>query len=299
MAITARWLMVVADDFGIGPETSRGIVELAQRGVVTGTVLLTNSPHAEEAARRWRRASPPADLGWHPCLTMDEPLSPPRDVPSLVGPNGRLGPLRWFLCRLLAGRVRGEDIRRELLAQYERFRELTGHPPPLVNAHHHVAAFPLVAGILRDVLRSQSPLPFLRRVGEPWGQMLSIPGARLKRATLALFGRAQAERQKREGFPGADCVAGIGSPSAEPGFFLRWLRGARGQVVELMCHPGWPDATLPGRDLDATPRSAAARAREREFLARPDFREECQRAGFRLTRPGDLPSGKTDKFLVA
>ena len=34
-----RFLVVIADDYGIGPETSRGILELAGRGVVTGTVL--------------------------------------------------------------------------------------------------------------------------------------------------------------------------------------------------------------------------------------------------------------------
>jgi predicted glycoside hydrolase/deacetylase ChbG (UPF0249 family) len=298
MARPARSLVVVADDFGIGPETSRGIVELAGLGVVTGTVLLTNSPHAEDAVRRWRAASPDADLGWHPCLTMDSPLSRPEDVPSLVGPSGRMGPLRWFLTRLLTGRVRSEDIERELQAQFRRFHDLTGHAPPLVNAHHHVAAFPFVAGILRDVLRGQSPLPFLRRVREPWRQVLRLPGARLKRATLTAFGALPCVRQRRQGFAGADCVAGIGSPSAEPDFFTRWLRGSAGLVVELMCHPGWPDPTLPGRDRDSTPHSAAARVREREILARLDFRLECQRAGFRLTRPREL-LGRGEKARVA
>jgi predicted glycoside hydrolase/deacetylase ChbG (UPF0249 family) len=281
----ARWLMVVADDYGIGPETSRGIVELAQMGVVTGTVLLTNSPHAEDAVRRWRAVGPAADLGWHPCLTMDRPLCRPEDVPTLVGPHGRMGPLRWFLPRLLSGRIRAEDIRRELLAQYERFRKLTGQAPGLVNAHHHVAAFPPVGSILREVLHRQTPLPFLRRVREPWGQLLRISGARLKRATLTLFGRPQGRRQESEGFPGADCMAGIGSPSPEPDFFIRWLGGAAGRMVELMCHPGWPDPTLPGRDLDSTPPGAAARTREREFLALPDFGEACRRAGIQLIRP--------------
>jgi predicted glycoside hydrolase/deacetylase ChbG (UPF0249 family) len=289
MANPARWLVVVADDYGMGPETSRGILELAQVGVVTGTVLLANSPHAEDAVRRWRAARPPADLGWHPCLTMDRPVSRPDDVPSLLGPDGLMGPLPRFLVRLLTGRVRSEDVRRELQAQYQRFLDLTGQAPLLVNAHHHVAAFPVVAGILREVLQDQSPRPFLRRVREPWGQLVRISGARLKRATLTLFGRPQGARQQRDGFPGADCVAGIGSPRDEPDFFLRWLQGVRGQVVELMCHPGWPDSTLPGRDRDSNPRSDAARSCEREFLARPDFREECQRAGFRLSRPGSLP----------
>ena len=62
----ARFLMVVADDFGIGPETSKAILELARDNVVTGTVLLTNSPYAEPAVKAWRAAGLSADLGWHP-----------------------------------------------------------------------------------------------------------------------------------------------------------------------------------------------------------------------------------------
>src|SRR5262245_43504051 len=137
MANSLRRLVVVADDYGIGPQTSRGILELARRGVVTGTVLLTGSPHAADGVRAWQAANPPADLGWHPCLTMDEPLSRPGDVPTLVGPDGRMGPLRRFLPRLLTGLVAARDVLRELRAQYERFRELTGQVPLLVNAHHH------------------------------------------------------------------------------------------------------------------------------------------------------------------
>src|SRR5947209_16873441 len=85
-----RFLVVTADDFGIGPATSRGILDLAARGKVTGTVLLVNSPHAAEAVRDWRRAGGPGrlDLGWHACLTLDRPVLPPRQVPSLVRPDG-------------------------------------------------------------------------------------------------------------------------------------------------------------------------------------------------------------------
>jgi len=46
-----RYLTVVADDFGIGPATSRGILDLAAKNLVTGTVLIVNSPYAEEAVR--------------------------------------------------------------------------------------------------------------------------------------------------------------------------------------------------------------------------------------------------------
>jgi hypothetical protein len=88
-----RRLIVTADDFGIGPATSRGILDLAAAGVVTSTVLLVNSPHAAEGVRLWEQAGGPLELGWHPCLTMDAPVLPPERVPSLVGANGRFQPL--------------------------------------------------------------------------------------------------------------------------------------------------------------------------------------------------------------
>ena len=57
MHASQRFLVVTADDFGIGPATTHGILELALQGRVTATVLLVNSPHAEAAVRAWRQAS--------------------------------------------------------------------------------------------------------------------------------------------------------------------------------------------------------------------------------------------------
>src|ERR1700722_12038006 len=121
-----RHLLVIADDFGIGPETSRGILDLAARGLVTGTVLLVNSPHAPAAVAAWHRSGARADLGWHPCLTLDGPVSPPARVPSLVDFDGKFWPLGRFLRRLRSGRIAPQDIRTELLAQYQRFVDLVG-----------------------------------------------------------------------------------------------------------------------------------------------------------------------------
>src|SRR6266540_2170789 len=75
-----RQLVVVADDFGIGPETDRGILELGAAGRVTSAVLLSNSPHAEAAVAAWNRANRPIELGWHPALTIDRPILPPERV---------------------------------------------------------------------------------------------------------------------------------------------------------------------------------------------------------------------------
>jgi chitin disaccharide deacetylase len=284
-----RHLLVIADDFGIGPETSRGILDLAVRGLVTGTVVLVNSPHAVRAVSEWRRAGEPAELGWHPCLTLDGPVSPPASVPSLVGMDGKFWPLGTFLRRLFKGRIRRDDIRTELLAQFRRFVDLAGRPPALVNTHQHVALFSPVGQVLRELF-VDSPRPvYCRAVREPWHLLRSVGGARWKRAALNLAGRWQAGRFEQAGFLGADWLVGLSNPldAVHPEYFTRWLLHAPGQAVELMCHPGHSDPTLGGRD--GTPAGGSQPWRTEEFrrLADPEFAAACARVGFRRVRPSE------------
>lgn len=286
----SRSLLVIADDFGIGPATSDGIIDLARRGLVTGTVLLVNSPFAEQAVRDWQRADIALELGWHPCLTLDRPILPASRVPSLVGPDGCFRPLGAFLRRLLLGRVRADEIALELAAQHQRFRELTGQWPGFVNAHHHVQVFPPIGAILTDLLSRQSPLPYLRRVREPWTMLARIPGARGKRLLLSRLGKRASRHQQQLGLPGNDWLAGITNPACthDPQYLTRWLQRIPGQVVELTCHPGHHDETLLGRD--ATPEDGQLERRVQEYrrLADPGFLEAVQQAGFRLTCPSEL-----------
>src|SRR5262249_53181296 len=148
-----RYLIVTADDFGIGPATTQGILELAARGLVTGTVLLVNSPYAEAAVRAWKQAGNSLELGWHPCLTLDRPVLRPNKVPSLVQSDGRFWPLGDFVRRLFSRRIHRAEIEAELRAQHLRFRDLTGRMTMLVNSHHHIQVFPPVGQILQAILR--------------------------------------------------------------------------------------------------------------------------------------------------
>jgi predicted glycoside hydrolase/deacetylase ChbG (UPF0249 family) len=284
-----RSLIVVADDYGIGPETSRAILELAARGVVTGTVLIVNSPHAADAVRAWRSAGAALELGWHPCLTMDPPAASAARVPSLVGPDGCLWPLRNFLIRWATGRIRAEDVRRELEAQYELFVEMVGRPPSLVNAHQHVSLFPPVGAVLNGVLERARPLPYVRRIVEPTTMLARIRGARIKRSVLTGFGRWQARSLRRAGFPGANRMAGTTDPKwvQDPAFFVRWLERMPGRVVELACHPGHMDNTLVGRDCCADDGLQQRRVDEFRLLMDPSFDDACRRAGFVRIAPSE------------
>jgi hypothetical protein len=288
--VAKRYLVVTADDFGIGPATSQGILDLAAQGRVTCAVLLVNSPYAEESVRAWRQAGKPLELGWHPCLTLDEPILPAREIPSLVGTDGRLRPLGQFLRRWALGLVRARHIAAEFEAQYRRFLELVGSPPTVVNTHQHVQLFRPVGDILHDILRRQRPLPYVRRIRERWRMLLRVPGARLKRSVLSSLGRRDAGLQQRCGFPGNDWLAGITDPPyvADPNFLVRWLEHIPGDVVELACHPGYDDQTLIGRDSTGSDGLVERRVHELQLLRLPSYRHACARAGFELIAPAQL-----------
>jgi chitin disaccharide deacetylase len=296
-----RYLVVVADDFGMGPETSRGILELAEAGVVAGTVLLVNSPYAAEAVDRWRKSGVPLDVGWHPNLTVDPPCAPVEQVPSLVGADGCLWPLGAFLKRVVLGRIPAAEVEIELRAQYDRFLEMVGHVPPVVNSHQHAAIFPPVGDILLRVLSAQRPLPYLRRVREPWSMLARIPGAKIKRTLLTVLGRRHARAQHRLGFPGPDWLAGITDPPwvTDPEFFARWLTQVPGRVVELACHPGYHDSSLIGRDCGPSDGLLQRRVDELHLLRQPRFLEACRQAGFTRVPPSELIDGDLRGLLHA
>jgi predicted glycoside hydrolase/deacetylase ChbG (UPF0249 family) len=285
-----RPLTIVADDYGIGRETSRGILDLAVEGQVTAAVLIVNTSDAARAAHDWLAAQPPADLGWHANLTLDCPVLPPARVPSLVRADGMFWSLGAFLRRVCLGRIHFADVYAEWRAQYRRFVELLGRPPTLVNSHQHVALFPPCDDALLAVLREADARPYLRRVVESASTLARVPGARIKRSALTLLGRRAARRAIAFGLPGCDCLAGVTHPShvADRQFWDRWL-GRIGDAgsVEVCCHPGYRDDTLVGRDCDAGD-GLLRRPREVARLRAPSFRAACERAGLVPVRPSDL-----------
>ncbi len=288
-----RLLLVIADDLGIGPNTTSGILQLAAQGIVTGSTLLVNSPHAADAVKRWRKMGAVPELGWHPNLTLDSPVAPPAQVPSLVRPDGSFWPLQSFLRRWFFGLFDPHDIETELQHQLQRYILLVGYPPTFVNFRQHLALLSPIGEILMRVLGERRVRPYLRRIQEPLSVWRKVPGARLKRALLGILGRRLSSYQYAHGFPGSDWLAGIANPECveDPEFFRRWLRAMPGDVVELMCHPGRYDPTLIGRACTAEDDLTQQRVNELRWLSEPSFLDTVEAAGFRLVAPSDMMFG--------
>lgn len=282
-----RFLVVVADDFGIGPGTSQAILELGQLGRVTGTTLLVNSPFAGEAIEGWKAAGKPLDMGWHPNLTLDRPVSNVRDCSSLVDREGKFCQLPVFLKKVHLGQIKEDEVERELRGQLNLYREMVGDWPQLINSHQHCSLFGSVDRALTRIIGEFPIKPWVRRVREPWSSWFKLPGGRIKRLWLGYLGRRQGRKLDAIGIPGPMWMLGLTDPDCleDDDFFVRWIRSARGGRVELMCHPGYEDLTLIGRDSPANDPRLYRRLAENRLLRSERFIEAIGTAGFTLTRP--------------
>ncbi|MDE2293479.1 MAG: ChbG/HpnK family deacetylase, partial [Elusimicrobia bacterium] len=113
---SASRLVVNADDLGISPAVTKGILEAHEAGILKSASLMANAPGFEDAVRRLR-SCPTLGVGLHFNLTAGRPLSAQTPEGGLVDRSGRFHPLGRFILRCAAGRVKAEAIERELRAQ--------------------------------------------------------------------------------------------------------------------------------------------------------------------------------------
>lgn len=286
-----KQLVIVADDYGIGQETSQGILDLALKQRITGTVLMVNCPDAERAMQRWHRESPPVEMGWHPNLTLDQPISPPKKIPSLVQKNGHFYPLGAFLKRFVRGQIFFPDVLTEFRAQYRRYWELVGEPPKLINGHQHCVLFPPADRAILDLLTAEKQTPYFRHVCERWQELVGISGARIKRGILNLLGLRFARRTQALNMKGNRWLMGVTDPkeTAKATYLSEWFSALAktGDCVELCCHPGYRDESLIGRDCDSGA-GLDRRTWELSLLQKDDFFHQVHGQGYRLTYPSQV-----------
>jgi predicted glycoside hydrolase/deacetylase ChbG (UPF0249 family) len=110
-ALSDRFVIVNADDFGMSAEIDRGILEAHDRGIVTSASLLVDEPDVEAAVQQAQQR-PTLGLGIH--VAFDSRGKWLIDVKNL------------------------DVVKREIHRQIERFIRITGAPPDHIDSHHHV-----------------------------------------------------------------------------------------------------------------------------------------------------------------
>jgi len=245
-----RRLIVNADDFGLTPGVSEGILAAHRHGIVTSTtVLVTSSIDADLVARA--RGSG-LGLGLHVNLTVGRPLT---SGASLVDESGR------FVrdARRAAARATRADVDAEVQAQVARFVELFKGTPTHLDTHHHVGLLPPVR---------EAVLAIARGLGVPVRSQDATARARARGAGLRT----------------PDHFFGESGPDAywTAARTLTHLRALPPGVSEFMAHPG--------RFGDDLAYSRYARQREVELigLGTSAARAAVAALGIKLCNFGDL-----------
>ena len=104
---------------------NRAIDEGISCGIITSTNVMTNMPFYQDAIQLKGTS---ASVGIHWNLTCGFPVLPGKDIRSLVQENGEFYGYNDFRARFRKGQIDTGDIVRELKAQYNLFRDLTGEP---------------------------------------------------------------------------------------------------------------------------------------------------------------------------
>jgi predicted glycoside hydrolase/deacetylase ChbG (UPF0249 family) len=152
MADPSIRLVVNADDFGMTPVISRGIIKAHREGIVTSTSLLGNCADLPAAAALLA-AAPELGVGIHLSLIGGRPVSSPGALASLTDTSGAFLPRAVdFFTRWIKGNIQLTEIQTEFDAQIERIRAV-GIVPDHLDTHHHLGFLPLVGKAMEAAAR--------------------------------------------------------------------------------------------------------------------------------------------------
>ena len=273
--------MVTGDDFGFSRGVNRAIVEAHTRGVLTSASLMVTGAAWEDAVAL-ARAHPRLGVGLHLVLVSGRAVLPPAEIPHLVDSSGffRESPTRAGLVYQLNPAARIE-LRREIRAQLERFRE-TRIPLDHVDGHLHLHVHPVVVGVLAE-LATEFRIPVVRFPSEDLRVSLRLDRTAIAKKLLfsTIFGllrRHGAKRLRASGVAVADRVYGLHRTGrVSEGYLARLAPGIGEGWTEIYCHPASPE---PDEPINGPP---GAGARELSALVSPLVRGAFGSAGLILT----------------
>jgi chitin disaccharide deacetylase len=287
-------LIVTADDFGIGLDTSRGIIQAHRHGPVTATSLMSITADHARASVALLADAPDMDVGLHLVFTdCGHPPLAARRSSGLVRRDGRFHSNGRLWRNTFLGMLSRSAVADEIVAQAEMFRRLLGRPPVYVDAHHHAHQLPIIRDALVGVIAQGLLPPLTRLTVEAPGMIRRVSAVRAKRLAANFLGRRAAVLFGQQGLRANEFYFGM----LPPRFGLRefpWQEYLNHLpnfgVIEWIVHPGLADETLFGRDD-----YVAQRISELESLTNPQgvkawehLRPFLSRKSLLLNRPAHV-----------
>jgi len=220
-------LIINADDFGLTPGVTRGILDAHINGIVTSTSAMMNSAYIAESLAAAFRDAPNLGMGVHLVLTWGKPVLPPEEVPTIVDEKGY-----FFKIFQLSGHVGNFDlteVHNEWRAQIEAFIA-SGRKPDHLDSHHHSSySDPKLFKVMLELARDYD-LP-IRLPSKPEDGSIQIEPF------------AQILGQHAVRFP-LSCITAFYDKGASISNLFKIISAIPEGISELMCHPGYADSEL-------------------------------------------------------
>jgi predicted glycoside hydrolase/deacetylase ChbG (UPF0249 family) len=247
-------LIVNADDLGWTDGVNHGILQAFRHGIVTSASLLANGA-AFAGAVEAARSAPGLGVGVHLNLSDGPPSADRNAVTTLLNKEGEFaGGPESLLLRRASGALVLAEVETEWDAQIQKIRG-AGIAPTHLDGHKHVHMLPGLfeialrlakrhgIGAIRVALESSSLRAALSSGSKQRSSVVLKQGVQAR--GLKLLARDAREQAERAGISTADYFCGI----AQTGELTRegleqFVRSLSEGTTELMCHPGYADATL-------------------------------------------------------
>ncbi|MFA5060532.1 MAG: ChbG/HpnK family deacetylase [Candidatus Omnitrophota bacterium] len=233
-------LIINADDAGIDIGRNQGIFEAVQKGVVTSISLIVGQAGWQDALSQIRKNSN-VGVGLHFNLTAGKPIA--QGLKTIVKPDGCFFNKFELWQRSVDGVIDSDEVAREFYAQLDAFKK-AGLKLSHVDGHNHVHLLPCVRdGFLKAApARSWVRLPFehSKDSRNPLKEdAYSVYNNAEFLVPAANFLSQEAFGIWKDRFRYIDDFSGtLLTPYPTLEGFKKAVTELRGNVCELMCHPG-------------------------------------------------------------
>lgn len=233
--MTAKYIIINADDYGYYACISKGILQGAEHGAITATGFMANSPDFTEYAE-WLKSVSELDIGVHLNISYGAPLS--IELADYLNPwQGEFPDKLTMVRSILTGKLPVQMIEKEWRLQIERcLRQQIDIR--FLNSHEHLHMLPPLYKIFCQLV-NEYQLFNSRKTTPEWLMPLSL-GALFRNSALSainVFNSQQSMFQSPK-------LLGLNESGDLTIIYLNKILGSlkRGRVYELMCHPGYFDS---------------------------------------------------------
>ncbi|MGD0229049.1 MAG: ChbG/HpnK family deacetylase [Syntrophorhabdales bacterium] len=271
-----RRLIINGDGFGFTYGINLALFEAAAASAITSVSVNSNFQAANQTPL-FQATFPHISIGVHLNPVVGKPISLPREVPSLLNPEGEFWG-RQFLPRLRRGYIRKDELVVELTRQVEKVLRMgvpVTHLDSHQNSHLHPCFFSTFVKIAKETGVSKIRAPRHRidlECERPIPRAALHYSTHPQTAMTHFYTLCLARIARRSGLKMADRLVSVGhgngGTKADAGVWCLIAKNLPTGTSEIYCHPGHPD--------DALRRHAVyveERRRERSILLSPGFPE--------------------------